>query len=254
MKNKCLFLLIFINCFTASVTFSQTYCLKLTTLRTGNNVDVTMLLLADSLPFRLGSSNVQFKFKYTSLSSPMLFQNLLPTDKYEIVSVTNPTPPIVAMAGDSVASLNFEFIGLEGQGITVPTVGGIRIGVMRFRNVDLNILPNFRIFDNGTAGSIVYEDSDTKLIPITRNCSTVLSGLFDVVDAEKRLKIYPNPVKDAFLSVDTEGVEWKEFTIYNLLGQPVIRGKGRENIDVSLLETGVYVLKIGVQKAIFTKL
>ena len=75
-----------------------------------------------------------------------------------------------------------------------------------------------------------------------------------MVDAEKPFKIYPNPVKDAFLSVDTEGVEWKEFVIYNLLGQPVMRGKGRENIDVSFLETGVYVLKIGVQKAIFTKL
>jgi hypothetical protein len=69
----------------------------------------------------------------------------------------------------------------------------------------------------------------------------------------KGLKVYPTLVSNGILSVDTEGVELRDFSITNLLGQPVLAGKTTQQLDVSRLSQGTYVLKVGTEVAKFVK-
>ena len=64
-----------------------------------------------------------------------------------------------------------------------------------------------------------------------------------------KLKVYPNPVSTV-LTLDTEG---GDFQIINLLGQQVLTGKGTQQIDVSALPEGTYVLKVGADQGKFIK-
>lgn len=56
--------------------------------------------------------------------------------------------------------------------------------------------------------------------------------------------IYPNPVKGGILNVSVQGTEATQYTIYNLVGQVVDSGAFSETIDVSPLQSGVYILEV----------
>ena len=66
----------------------------------------------------------------------------------------------------------------------------------------------------------------------------------------KGLTIYPNPVSSHLTIENTEGVN---FQILNLLGQQVLAGKATQQIDVSRLPQGTYVLKVGAEQVKFVK-
>jgi hypothetical protein len=74
----------------------------------------------------------------------------------------------------------------------------------------------------------------------------------------KALAIYPNPVTNV-LSLgnmeDTTREDWEEdnFQIFNLFGQQVLVGKTRQQIDVSVLQQGTYIFKIGSEQVKFVK-
>lgn len=57
-------------------------------------------------------------------------------------------------------------------------------------------------------------------------------------DTENSLTVYPNPAKD-FIQVETQD----EVSIYDLMGQLVLKGKGR--MDISSLADGMYFVKLG---------
>ena len=66
----------------------------------------------------------------------------------------------------------------------------------------------------------------------------------------KGLKIYPTVVSNV-LTVDyTEG---SLFQVINLLGQQVLTGKTAQQLDVSALPQGTYILKVGAEQAKFIK-
>ena len=69
----------------------------------------------------------------------------------------------------------------------------------------------------------------------------------------KGLKVYPTLVTDGFLTVDTEVLETVDFSIYNLVGQPVQRGQIHARLDVSALPTGTYMLQVGSVQTKFVK-
>lgn len=82
----------------------------------------------------------------------------------------------------------------------------------------------------------------------------------DVSSQEVKLSAYPNPTSD-FLTVDydAKGVENSILSVYNVLGEEVLSrtlgaSKGKERIDVSLMNSGVYFYAIKSQgKAIRTE-
>lgn len=58
--------------------------------------------------------------------------------------------------------------------------------------------------------------------------------------------LYPNPVKHT-LNIELRDASGKEYTIYNVLGQVVAKGLYTESMDVSSLQSGIYMLEVTTQ-------
>ncbi|MDC8005725.1 T9SS type A sorting domain-containing protein, partial [Aureisphaera galaxeae] len=59
--------------------------------------------------------------------------------------------------------------------------------------------------------------------------------------------LYPNPVSRGVLNVKVASANATEYTIYNLVGQMVAKGAFEETIDVSQLQSGMYMLQVTVE-------
>ncbi|WP_026451186.1 M4 family metallopeptidase [Aequorivita capsosiphonis] len=61
--------------------------------------------------------------------------------------------------------------------------------------------------------------------------------------ATAQMTLYPNPVKYT-LNIDLLDASGKDYVIYNIMGQIVGKGTFSENIDVSSLQSGVYMMEV----------
>ena len=99
-------------------------------------------------------------------------------------------------------------------------------------------------------GFILRQDSDTKTPAITFDelrVSTTIPGLLSVNQntAIAGLKVYPNPVTNGTLYIDTVANAEKNIVIYDVLGKQVLNTTTASSaINVASLKGGVYVLKI----------
>jgi uncharacterized delta-60 repeat protein len=66
-----------------------------------------------------------------------------------------------------------------------------------------------------------------------------------------KLKTYPNPVQNS-LTIEKDVIGF--YHIYNLLGQEVMHGSMTQQIDVSTLNQGTYILKVDTEQDMFLKL
>ena len=74
----------------------------------------------------------------------------------------------------------------------------------------------------------------------------------DYSKSESLLAIYPNPVKD-ILTLDFQGnVKIYSFSILDLSGKVVLIGSSK-NINMTLLDNGIYFLKVETEKGIITR-
>jgi hypothetical protein len=81
----------------------------------------------------------------------------------------------------------------------------------------------------------------------------------------KGLKVYPSIVTDGFLNLEITGKPAytdlsrdsregsSDYAIYNVYGQSVLNGKIGQQIDVSALTRGTYIVTVGTEKAKFIK-
>ena len=97
----------------------------------------------------------------------------------------------------------------------------------------------------------IFAETDTTLgdgtYPDTNVC------LYDV-NVDKYSNVYPNPAKD--IVTIQSSFKIREIEIHNALGQVVLRKEGSQNIetlDVSILESGVYVVRIKTQRGFANK-
>ena len=80
------------------------------------------------------------------------------------------------------------------------------------------------------------------------DCSTLGTSDFDLV---QNISIYPNPTSNAIAVSSTSNVLSLE--IYNLLGKRVLIAKNNNKLDVSNLNSGIYLVKIQTEKGNITK-
>jgi hypothetical protein len=99
-------------------------------------------------------------------------------------------------------------------------------------------------------GFILRQDSDTKTPSITFDelrVSTTIPGLLSVSqnNAITGLKVYPNPVTNGTLYIDTTANAEKNIVIYDVLGKQVFATTTASSaVNVAALKGGIYVLKI----------
>ncbi|MFD2563756.1 fibronectin type III domain-containing protein [Aquimarina rubra] len=67
------------------------------------------------------------------------------------------------------------------------------------------------------------------------------------------LSVYPNPLKGAILNVRAGNSSAQQYSIYNMLGQTVLKGTFSNTINVQALEAGVYMLRVNEETARFIK-
>lgn len=66
-------------------------------------------------------------------------------------------------------------------------------------------------------------------------------GILDVTEISDEVKLYPNPTKDI---IKIEGIEVAEVQVFNAFGQMVKTIQGTNEINVSDLPQGIYLLRI----------
>ena len=58
------------------------------------------------------------------------------------------------------------------------------------------------------------------------------------------LKLYPNPVSNGVLSIETSSSAASEVELFNMLGQMVLATKASKHINVSSLTAGIYLVRV----------
>ena len=90
-----------------------------------------------------------------------------------------------------------------------------------------------------------FRKRETRIVRL--NGTPVLSNQdFD----KKQFNIYPNPVKEI---INLSNITETDFEIYDILGNLVSKGKSQNQINVSSLTQGIYILKLKNGENIFNQ-
>jgi hypothetical protein len=171
-KYTSVLLLCFLAILTQALT-AQTYCLRYNLAKSNNSTaEFTVSLKATGTTFGLGASNLQFKYNLKALSNPTIVSSAL--DKagvYNGISLTQPQPLNLDNTNDGLLSINFDYSGNTGTGLPIGLIG-TDIAILRFQIKDSSLTPNFRTYEDGTAGTVVYNDNVTAptLVTSTGTC------------------------------------------------------------------------------------
>lgn len=96
-----------------------------------------------------------------------------------------------------------------------------------------------------SGGSFASSETTNFCIGGTTRSQSNIVNLTDDIDTH--LALYPNPV-DTMLHVDLIGFEAQSFVIKNMLGQVMLKGRYTSIIDVSDLQSGIYVLQLNISE------
>jgi hypothetical protein len=189
---KSTLLLCLLTILTQAVT-AQTYCLRYSLAKNNPVVaDFNIGLKAGGTAFGLGAGNLQFKYNPKALANPRITSSALSqAGVYNGVTLTKPDALNVDKASDGLLSINFDFTGNTGTGLQIGLIGA-DVAVLRFDIIDSSLAPNFRPYDNGTAGTIVYNDNTaTPLLLASTGSCEVYNTKVPIVIA--KLNATPDP-------------------------------------------------------------
>jgi hypothetical protein len=164
---KSVVLLCMLTVLTQAVT-AQTYCLRYNLAKNSPAVaEFNIGLKASGKEFGLGASNLQFKYNPKALANPTIVSSALSqAGVYNGITLTQPDALNVDKTIDGLLSINFDFSGATGTGLQIGLIG-TDVAVLRFDIIDSSLTPNFRPYDNGTAGTVVYNDNATNPVLLT---------------------------------------------------------------------------------------
>ncbi|NJN35681.1 MAG: T9SS type A sorting domain-containing protein, partial [Saprospiraceae bacterium] len=219
-------------------------------------------------------SGTRWEIDYTGV---IYFSNTLTALNPPNLSIgnwTNPTqngPPLLAFSGTGTTSmvlpielLSFDAQTTEGGKTQLTWATASEKDNSHFdieRSIDGNSFHSIaQVKGNNKPSSYQYTDNQPfsttyyRLKQVDYDGTATYSKVVSVSNkGGKALKVYPTLVSNGILTVDTEGVQLQSFSITNLLGQQVLTGKTTQQIDVSALAKGTYILKVGTAVAKFVK-
>ncbi len=177
--------------------FAQSYCLKYNLAKSDpTTADFSISLTSGNAQFNLGAGNLQFRYNPKGLANPTIVSTALASGIYNGISLTKPQPFSLDTFVTGIVSINFDFTGSSGTGLTVNQIG-TEVAVVRFQILDDNQTPNLRPYENGTAGTVVYNDNaaNPALLSSIGNCLTYNERVPIL-----NLKAYPTP-QGAFITI-----------------------------------------------------
>ena len=105
-------------------------------------------------------------------------------------------------------------------------------------------------------GNGVCDDSESSAVANfgdDTNNTAPINGNNAVDEVGFEFSIFPNPVTKGHLSIQVLGEQVENYTIYNMAGQIVKSGIFSETVDVSRMDSGVYILEITIGEETFNK-
>ena len=98
--------------------------------------------------------------------------------------------------------------------------------------------------------TFTYGEVEDYTVIISNSVNQGITG--DTGFDSSEMSIYPNPAKHT-LNISLVEANGKDYVIYNVMGQVVGKGSFTENLDVSSLQSGVYMLEVNTDSNKFMK-
>ncbi len=84
--------------------------------------------------------------------------------------------------------------------------------------------------------------ADYQAAPVWQNFASITLSTANFTLNANDIKLYPNPASD-ILTIGLDNYEFESLTIYNSLGQPVLKSNNTQ-VAVSTLATGIYYVAV----------
>jgi len=81
---------------------------------------------------------------------------------------------------------------------------------------------------------------------VTSNAQSTPFGT-QAINGVTSINLYPNPVKAGVLYIEVLGTTPKDYVLFNFIGQVVGKGAFTERLDVSQLQSGVYIIQVNTE-------
>jgi hypothetical protein len=91
--------------------------------------------------------------------------------------------------------------------------------------------------------TFTYGEVEDYTVIISSSVNQGITGDTSYNNAE--MSIYPNPAKH-ILNISLVDAAGKDYIIYNVMGQVVGKGAFTESLDVTALQSGVYMLEVNI--------
>ncbi len=158
------------------------------------------------------------------------------TYSYSVFDVVFPATVNTTNNGNSLENTNPLFTDSTTNDFTLQSTSpAINIGDNSANSEAKDLAGNNRIFD-----SIID-------IGAYESQTTLSNPSFDI----NAMTVYPIPTRQ-FIYIESDALPIDRIAVYNLLGKEVFQSKQTDRVDVSYLESGMYLLKLYVQGSVRT--
>ncbi len=106
--------------------------------------------------------------------------------------------------------------------------------------------------------SFTYGEVEDYIVVIGAGTNNTSSNPEDVqagssIGTDIQISLYPNPVSRGVLNIEILGAEATGYTVYNMLGQVVLKGNFAAQLEVSGLQSGSYMIEIETNAGLKTE-
>jgi hypothetical protein len=101
------------------------------------------------------------------------------------------------------------------------------------------------VFENGNFVNFIANSNDCSGATASRLDPNLSNTIFDL---KRNFEIYPNPVSSIVTILSEKSIDTIE--VFDALGRLVLTKKSTNTVDVSNLQSGTYLMKIGSQNSI----
>lgn len=211
-----------------------------------NNANLSALVptfqISDFATLRIGTYLQNSGITTLNYTLPVVYNVLAQNGAIENWTVTiERVKPTITLLGDAVVSLDKGCVYTEAGYTAKDNLDAdITSGVIVTGTVDVNT-PGQYILTYTAKDALLNESSITRTI----NVSTTVCNLGVVTNEIDGFVIYPNPVKDGKVYVETASTNTKNIRISDMTGKKVfsIQTENKE-LNIHNLPTGVYIIKV----------
>jgi hypothetical protein len=172
-------------------------------------------------------------------------QNIVVKDMIDTAKFDVSTLQIINSSHTCYAKITGNKVEFIFENINLPFADATNDGYVVFK---IKSLPTLTVNSTVSNSASIYFDYN---FPIITNTATSTYQLLNASSFvfENEFVLYPNPVKDNFTIKTKNSLEIQSLEIYNTLGQIVLAiPRFSENVDVSSLQRGTYLVKVNTEK------